>query len=257
MRHLERGVVIIFILVLSSFKTSGQDVSIILEGFSLDQKTYNARSASLTFQTNFYSSLFDLDKEKRFSARIFGKRKDFVRYAKDSANYNPNKTDAIAFYDPDLQEMVLHAEVNDLEATFAHELSHAIIGELNETVPLWLNEGMAELMETIVYENGNFNFGPYLTKNTINAKNYLSYGHKVEWALSTDDFYGNNISENYRLSWAVVHYLQEVNISILKNLIKTDYRNTLNPISLYYPGGFDALSGDVQAFFQNKFPIIE
>ena len=64
--------------------------------------------------------------------------------------YRPNEF-AEAFYHPGESHdfIVLHTSVSDWRPTAVHELTHLMVHQLGQDLPLWANEGLAELYSNL------------------------------------------------------------------------------------------------------------
>lgn len=235
-----------------------QDVRIKLQNCKLADETLNEIQNSLIFQISFYGEIFKERATSSFHARIFGTEKEFLKYAKTEANYNPLKTNAIAFYDEDLREMILHTEIDNFERVFSHELSHAIFAYYCSGASAWYDEGLAEFFEDIIFLDSSYYFSlERITRKINDAQALLRDGASIKDAIYTKRFYRASDSNNYTLSWAVIYYLYNTNYNLLERIIASLCDDPKHGIDLSYPGGVDILALDVKSYFLNTKPIVQ
>jgi len=110
----------------------------------------------------FYDEVlyFDFYKKVPVKINVLKDVREYQAHVLKISGYNP--TNSLGVYLPSLHEIAvyIHApQYGGKEGTYAtirHEASHAILHSLAEVMPRWLNEGMAEQMETLSYSNGQF-----------------------------------------------------------------------------------------------------
>lgn len=139
----------------------------------MDKKTFDEIRRSLDFQLQFYAQTFHDNAPSSFSAKIFGTEKEFHKYAKEKANFNPRKNHSLAFYSPRLKEMILHQEIEDFSKTFTHELSHAILHYYCDKADTWIDEGLAEFFEDIIFLDTTYYFDVSQLKKIERVKSLL------------------------------------------------------------------------------------
>jgi hypothetical protein len=221
----------------------------------LEKETLDEIQNSFNYQLQFYTHIFSDQTVTGFKARIFGTEKEFLKYSKEKTNYNPVRNHSIAFYNFRMKEMILHKEIEDLPATFAHELSHAILHYYCESARTWLDEGLAELFEDIVFIDTTYYFGPTQLNKVQKAKIFLLGGASITEPMYARNFYDSySSSKNYTLSWALVFYLYKTNSEILPKIIKGNCSDDYDNFFFNYPGGLDMLQNDVKSFFLNYSP---
>jgi hypothetical protein len=207
-----------------------QEVRIRLENCTLQKETLNEIQNSFNYQLQFYARIFKDQTKTGFRAKIFGTEKEFLKYSKEKTNFNPVRNHSIAFYNFRLREMILHKEVEDLPKTFAHEMNHAMLHYYCESASTWLDEGLAELFEDIVFIDTTYYFDSTQLKKIQKAKVFLLEGASITEPFFTKNFYDTYSStKNYTLSWALVFYLYKTNWKILSRIIRgncsEDYDN--------------------------------
>jgi hypothetical protein len=95
---------------------------------------------------------FDIYKTIPVNVKIFGNQNQYKIYV---AEDSPNLIHTRGIYIHSKKQIALYMR-EDREATFQvikHEASHAIIRSLTPYISSWLNEGLAENMETITVDN--------------------------------------------------------------------------------------------------------
>jgi len=242
------------VVLLSVFCCDAQSVRIQLMNCKLDKETLDQIQNSLNYQLRFYSEIFNQPANMSFKAVVFGTEKEFVKYAKAKANYNPIKNHSIAFYDYGLNEMILHKEVDNFPVVFAHEVSHAILRFYCEHPDSWLNEGLASVLEDVVANDSAFYFAEKQFSKITGVQKLFLEGRSIKEAIESRDFYQvPAMYRNYKLSFAVILYLFQ-DRKLLANIIKSDCVKTNDMIHNDYPEGLDLLQIDVKSWFFNYDP---
>jgi hypothetical protein len=252
-----KAVVIILIVVLGIFHSAvAQNVRIRLEKCQLEPETLHKIQNSLNFQLQFYGNIFNAAVDSSFKARIFGSESDFIKYSKTKANYNPRANHAMAFYDHNLKEMILHKNVDDLPKVFGHELSHAILDYYCKDAHSWIHEGLAELLEDIVLIDSIPYFGVGQLDEIVSAQRWFQEGASVtEVVNGNGDFYHlSSESRNYSLAFATVLYLYAARGEVLSNFLQGECNGRYDNLDLCYPKGLDLLEIDVRSYFLNYRP---
>jgi tetratricopeptide (TPR) repeat protein len=97
-----------------------------------------------------------------------------------------------------------------LETSLAHELAHALVRGTIPRPPYWLDEGLAELYETIEVHGSTVKIGIAVQEHVCRLKKKAWWPfeellalHGDEWWNEVSDRRGPPVSE----SWALVHYL--------------------------------------------------
>lgn len=145
---------------------------------------------------------FDIYKTVPVKIQIFQDEQSYNTYisSRSSAKYGRTsgmyfkKDNAIAVYMKDDRELTFR--------TIKHETSHAIVDTLTPFVPTWLNEGLAENMETLIAE-GNQLFIEH-HHNNFNAVKALEkmrglLGVREFFSLNSNDWTNKNRDGGYRL----------------------------------------------------------
>lgn len=232
-----------------------QEVRIHLENCSLEKETLSEIQNAFNFQLQFYTHIFGDQAITGFKARIFRNEKEFAKYSREKTNFNPVRKHSVAFYNFKLKEMILYKEIDDFPKIFAHELSHAIKHYYCESSSTWLDEGLAEFFEDIVFKDSAYYFDIAQLSKVQETKTFFLEGGSVTEPIFAKNFYNNHLSaRNYTLSWALVFYLYKSNRDILSGIIRGDCSEDVDRSFFNYPGGLELLQNDVKAFFLNYSP---
>lgn len=246
---------IFFCCLCLTYTSYAQEVRIKLENCTLEPSVLTQIKGSLTFQLDFYAGIFKDKNKNSFRARVFGSKREFLKYSKSKADFNPLRTSAIAFYSPTLNEMILHTEVNNFASTFSHELSHAILHYYCKNTETWLDEGIADMLEDVIRTDSVYTFDNRRIEKVLSARKLLQEGASFQDVIDSGDFYNKTMSyRNYTLSWAVVTYLYETDTRLLFRMITASCQSPDEFISTTYPGGLSLLVPDVKSFFLNNKP---
>ena len=249
-----RKILIKILLIIScglAFVGNAQELRIRQVHCKLSPEVLHNIQNALSFQVDFFATVFKERAIHSFSARIFGTEKEYLRYARDSAKFNPVRINAIAFYDNDLKEMILHKEINELSKTFSHELTHALLHYYCKDAESWFHEGLAEFFEDIVFLDSTYYFDFSIHKKINDTREYLKEGYSIESVIDSRNFYDDSSNKNYTLAWAIFYYLYNANNTLQKDLIKEACNLNKESIDRIYPGGMDLLKIDLRAFYLN------
>jgi Protein of unknown function (DUF1570) len=251
-------IIFCFVAMMSITSTNlhSQEVRIILQNCKLSPEVMAHIQNSFFFQLKFYSEVFGDSTQNKFRARVFGTEKEFLNYSQQDRKRAPVLSDAIAYYDANRNEMILHTEVTDFPRVFSHELSHAILDYYGNNAERWLTEGLSEFFEDVIKKDSAYFFGPMQATKVRDTQYFLS----TEKAHITDpmdasDFYGKSSSKNYTLSWAVMFYLYRANRDLMNTIIRESVSGDWDVFDHHYPGGWAVFKMDAKSFYLNEHPI--
>ena len=142
--------------------------------------------------------------------KLFDDKKAYDRFQHDHA---PSLGSTSGFYHPKKNIAAIHTG-NYGPQTFAitrHESVHAMIAGLFGPIPIWANEGLAEVFESLSVRGQNrvLQLNPHhlqtlqtqLEENTLpSLENLWSYDFKNTW-------YDQDKGTRYAMSWALMFYL--------------------------------------------------
>src|SRR5690606_12700255 len=117
---------------------------------------------------------FDFLRSVPVNIQLLENRAEYIRYVWDTAQWDASKT--LGVYMPKTHSIVLYLheqKTGGLESTYAtilHEVSHAILHSLAGRLRNWLNEGMAEQMESLGFSVNAFTF----TAHPRNKRGWLA-----------------------------------------------------------------------------------
>lgn len=130
---------------------------------------------------------------------LFQSGSEYRRYMD---NYFPNLPQRRAMFIQDRGPGMLFAHLHpDMTTDIRHEITHALLNDGTDPLPLWLDEGLAEYFE--VAGPRRFVGNDYLT--SVIARSQKGIVPALEHLESIDDLrqFGD---EHYRDSWSWVHY---------------------------------------------------
>ena len=150
----------------------------------------------------------------------------------------------------------------NIEQTMAiarHEMTHAMLAGMIGPVPVWLNEGLAEYMESFSWQMNTAiaqpRFDQYGRLENASMKNLAATEHQ--------DFYGSNQSTNYLQAGATLYFLldHQAGREWLKRSFAFYGQNPCRKVSGHqlfsqtYPGGIEGASDNFQSWLsKGKFP---
>ncbi|MGC3946488.1 MAG: DUF1570 domain-containing protein [Chryseolinea sp.] len=247
-----RILIALILVLVVYYDCQSQVVRIKLENCTVDKKTLSQIQNALSYQLRFYAKVFNQPADTSFRARVFGSEKEFVKWSKEHANYNPVRNHSIAYYDPTLNEMILHKEVPDFAKVFSHEVSHSILDHYCTGVSTWLHEGLAQFLEDVVANDSAFYIAKTQEPKIRKVEQLFDEGRSVKEPLTTKSFYeAPALWRNYPLSFAVVLYLFQAKREVLAKLIRSDCEGAYDAIKESYPEGLELLQLDVKSWFLN------
>lgn len=157
-----------------------------------------------------------------FSVRVFGKPKEFRRFATLA-----NAANAEAYYDPRSTELVLDVDGSRgdewLERTVAHEFTHAYMDRIfNVISPVWFAEGMAEYFTNLkVGQDGRLYPGALNEKGLgildVNRGDLLPLNTFTD--LKRDVFYGMDFFVLYAQAWMFIRFLFDRHPDLIRALL--------------------------------------
>jgi Tfp pilus assembly protein PilF len=182
-----------------------------------------ARAASREFETEFEQlravAFHRVEESPRVTVVLFDNPSErfAFRSATTSADYTARSSDDF----DEAPTIVLDSVPYASEAwvgrkTFLHELTHHFIAYTYGGVPMWLNEGLSQYLETLKVDGGRATVGAVPYGYAITR----GFAPTVEELLKVNrrDFYGaeqqtmagdNARNRYYRGSWAFVHFLHD------------------------------------------------
>ena len=162
---------------------------------------------------------FDFYKTVPVKIRLYEKQESYQRYLTGRGYKNTKGTRGIYF--PQSNEIVLYLNKKERWRTFwtiKHETSHAIVDSLTEYTPAWLNEGLAENMESLGLQESVFFLYPH-TENKRSINRAKKSGHR----LNVDDFLSLS-SRDYYASMKNGHSRYQAYAGELVRMLLTDER---------------------------------
>lgn len=233
----------------------GQGVRLTLEKASLDSVTEKKIRRTLNFQIQFFARIFNKRPADHFQARIFGTEGGFLKYSREQ-KYNARASHAMAYYDRADKEIVLHMQVDDFPATFAHELCHALQHYYTSDDSLtwrwstkWITEGLATLMQDFEITDSTYFIGGKVGEKIEHAVRLFNEGATLKYTrMHWDDY------DDYIVAWSAMYFLYSTSRAVFDDLIKNPWGNYDLNFDGQYPGGFDALSIDSRSWILNGIP---
>jgi Domain of unknown function (DUF4124) len=125
---------------------------------------------------------FDFFKTVPVSITVLRDKDSYHRYL--MSNYQVSGRSSLGVYLSKENEVVVYVEAEDEERVFRtikHETSHAIIDTVTPYAPTWLNEGLAEQMETLSRESGRLFIHPHRAN-----RYYVEKQHRAGALLSAE-----------------------------------------------------------------------
>lgn len=196
---------------MASFTYIQADVDLIQHDTNLDEEYI----AELTLGINEIEELFRetglLDHEFEPTIRLFGNIEVYRNYQKTYSTSSSSK----AFYSRSARECIVNADrpANEVAESVYHETCHAFYHAIVERPPPWIDEGLAEVFETmeITKNNSHINVQKWrvrrlrklLDENALpSLAKSISYTNK-EWSRLSKE----GMQDVRNISWALFHIL--------------------------------------------------
>ena len=152
-------------------------------------------------QTDLKKYLAIPEATEKIELCVFTTEKSYLKFLENEFPGAP--TDRRALYiKKDGPGIVLLQKTDDFEIDLRHEMTHAIIHASIESVPIWLDEGLAKYFEPRPEERAFGN--PYMSKIRFSAK--FGVVPSLERLEKLEQIGDMDVRE-YRESWAWVHYM--------------------------------------------------
>lgn len=177
--------------------------------------------------------------------KLFDNKNRFNAYKKKVA---PGMGTAGGFYISSINEASVYTGRNDdrMYEVTKHEATHAIVNGAFGSMPIWLNEGLAEYFEALSFKNG-------MTRIIEPNKAHLGLLSKSglprlssHFSLTSNQWYSESRKQkNYALGWSLVYFMMssKQDKQFLKYMLDHLAYNYCKPfsdityINKHYPGG--------------------
>jgi len=134
----------------------------------------------------FYDQVmyFDFYRKVPVKIHLLPDQQQYLRFVRQVMKNDGSRSKGL--FIPALNEIAVFVhdeEMGGMESTYAtirHEASHAILYSLANLMPVWLNEGMAEQMETLTEVNGHL----YIGSHEENKRICLHFRERLTDALA-------------------------------------------------------------------------
>lgn len=189
----------------------------------------------------FYAQVlyFDFLRTVPVNIHLLPDRAEYLKYTRDLSGFDASNS--LGVYIPALHTIVvyLHEEkwggLNSTYATIRHEVSHAILHSLTGRLPDWLNEGMAEQMETLRHNGSAF----VIDAHRGNRQRFLARQQQAMPVLKFVEIR----SDTWRKSNHSHGINQEMSGQLVFMLLSTDYgRSLITRLLQDYKRGVDMRS---------------
>jgi hypothetical protein len=195
--------------------------------------------------------------------RVIQGRKRFVAYRNKK---NPALTTDSGFYRfADNEAVVRWTNKETATAVAQHEVAHLVVGNLLGDTPLWLNEGVAEVVARLSFSANGIRVEPDM--EAVESLNARAGGGswpalRKFMSLSRSDWDKQGETFSYQYAWSLVHFLLEdidrrdVLIDHVRAL--ADHRcrdfDSVGFLDRRYPGGLRGLERDWRQWLHSGRP---
>ncbi|WP_444919212.1 DUF4124 domain-containing protein [Microbulbifer sp. JMSA003] len=153
------------VLVLDEFKSewSPFDISVKSMGVNITPEEHKHIVDGVNYIYEFFDRVlyFDMYKTVPVNILILKDKKEYRKYL--IKNNRSNLTSSYGVYFPKENQIIVYIR-EDRKGTFRtirHEVSHAIVDTIMPYAPAWLNEGLAEQMETLGRKKSGLYIAPH------------------------------------------------------------------------------------------------
>ncbi|MCU0292848.1 MAG: tetratricopeptide repeat protein [Thermoanaerobaculaceae bacterium] len=142
---------------------------------------------------------------------LFDSRADFLRYCRPLAG-SPCDGMAGLFSKRILGPLIL-ADATNLDSARSiayHELTHGLVRSSSPDIPLWLEEGLAELYSSFQVAGENVRIGHPLVRHieTVRQRGLLPLGRLLSIDIDSEEYSSDTERPRfYATSWLLTHYL--------------------------------------------------
>ena len=229
---------------------SGVELELITEGYRISEKDRRYIEDGVRFLYRYYDRIFGFEDDVKVKVRIFGKYKRYLGYEKEVTD---TRSDA-GFYSPMYNECVINGERERAQvlATVFHEASHAILTQTVPTLPLWINEGLAEYFERLELEDGGM-----VIRHQDDRFYNLRYRLGNKKLLSLNSYFELN-DDTRSMAWSILHYLmstgegQDSIFAMLRDMEKNPGLSSVEIIDRNYKGGTEQLQKDWLSYLRKN-----
>lgn len=222
-----------------------------------DETKRISKDVNVIYQFYDKKLFFDIYKTVPVSIHIFSEQSGYRAFL-SSLGY-ADKGNSRGMYLPKENKIALFVNPKQRWRTFwtvKHEVSHAIVDTLAPYAPAWLNEGLAENMESISARDNEFYMLPHsenFIANRVLSQDYSAFNLRKILNSHRRAFYAANISTKGRNQASVGEFVRMLLSSSLgrkfliqvvhsyqsdRSLPKADF------VDKFYTGGFVALESD-------------
>ncbi|MFT4541285.1 MAG: hypothetical protein ACI841_004644 [Planctomycetota bacterium] len=142
-------------------------------------------------------------------AYLFSGESSYVDYVEGVAN--PGIENTLGVYSPVLKQIAAwnQPNVEDLWETLRHEVAHRYLDlQIDNDLPRWLNEGLAECFQSAWNEEGDYEPGGLLRDSLHALKGQKDYPSIFEFMTRSEEAFLQEGSLGYAQAWSLIHYLR-------------------------------------------------
>lgn len=199
-----------------------------------------------------------------FNIKIFGSKESFSRYRD---KHFPNSESATGVFWKKRNEAIVWKNKNfkRMLGVTTHEMSHALIAMEFSRPPRWLNEGLAEYVESMEVSGQSITLSPQdywlkVVRKHAYAKDLPSLSQLINWPAKSWKARNKKDGLSYAMSWSLVHFLMSSkdNRNVLKQYLEDLSQserqfNSAKSMDKAYPGGMKKLEQDWENWISRSF----
>ena len=237
------------------------ELQLITQKYKTTKSEVEFLNTGVKFLHQYYAQVFDFDDDITIRMRIIGDYNDYKRYLSKVTKYGGYA----GFYSSKIGEGVINGsrKKSGVLSTTLHESSHAILDEKVPSLPIWVNEGLAEYFERMV-PNGNKMVIRQQNSRHIQLLRWIATGELLtmkEYLKLNNYSWRSKSIENDQITrtmaWSIVHFLmssekgQKSLVKILQAFANFDSRDPVKIFNKSYQGGIRRLENEWLKYIQS------
>lgn len=198
----------------------------------------------------FFREVFGNTKSPAIRITIYG---DFDEFMKTQRSYPRYSRSSSGYFSPARREIAVYKQAGYLQTCY-HEMSHAIYHMHCNSIPTWINEGLATYFEYAsvdslgkVHRNGS----PYQKRRmkSVVAGRHFSVSRLVD--LSHKKFHKYREGKHYSESWGIVYFLITKHPEDFYDLMRGlgNSKKSSDVLDGIYSGGIPKLNSDLVRYY--------
>jgi len=249
--------------IIESLSSGGLEINVAQVRITLRPDEIGAIHQGVRFVYDYFKNVYEIVPNNKVDIKIFGRNGDFLSYQKylignvySSSGIFVSRTGEALINGGKYRDKVVGISI--------HEACHAMIQQAGYSIPVWVNEGIAEYFETISISQSQVLFNPQHERHNeiaalLKEKQLITL---LEYfGLSNSVWKDRNLVEDRTsrsIAWSLVHYLMsskdgtETIKKILNNFSVDDETPSMFVVNKSYSGGLNLLEKNWHEFLGGR-----